>query len=105
MLRITQPKPPKKWRQKLQEFDIPAKTEQVFTTSMATADYIFERKQDARVYVIGEEGIRSALEEKGFQFAGENADFVVIGLDREVNYEKFASGLFSHSKWSCLHFD
>lgn len=83
-------KTPQEVAVKLKEFDIPAKTEQVFTTSMATADYIFEKKQDASVYVIGEEGIRTALEEKGFQFAGENADFVVIGLDREVNYEKFA---------------
>ncbi|RFU63788.1 TIGR01457 family HAD-type hydrolase [Peribacillus glennii] len=76
--------------EKLRSFDIPAEDEQVFTTSMATANFIAERKQNASVYVIGEEGIIQALEEKGMAFDDENPDFVVIGIDRSVNYEKFA---------------
>ncbi|MBP3038644.1 TIGR01457 family HAD-type hydrolase [Bacillaceae bacterium Marseille-Q3522] len=75
---------------KLRDFQIPATEELVFTTSQATANYIYEQKQDASVYVIGEEGIKSAISEKGFSFAGEHADYVVIGLDREINYEKLA---------------
>ncbi|MDN3019804.1 TIGR01457 family HAD-type hydrolase [Paenibacillus sp. BSR1-1] len=76
--------------EKLRDFDIPAEEELVFTTSQATANYIYETKKDATVYVIGEEGLRSALEEKGFQFAQENAEFVVIGIDRSISYEKLA---------------
>lgn len=76
--------------QKLREFDIPAEEDLVFTTSQATANYIYEQKKDASVYVIGEEGIRSALEEKKFPFGGETADYVVIGIDREISYEKLA---------------
>ena len=75
---------------KLNEFDIPCEENQVFTTSQATANYIYEQKKDASLYVIGEEGIRTALEEKGFIYAGENADYVVIGIDREISYEKLA---------------
>ncbi|MDP4105996.1 MAG: TIGR01457 family HAD-type hydrolase, partial [Bacillota bacterium] len=56
--------------EKLRGFDIPAEEDLVFTTSMATANYIYDRKKDASIYLIGEEGIRTALEEKGFQFAG-----------------------------------
>ncbi|MDP4157239.1 MAG: TIGR01457 family HAD-type hydrolase, partial [Bacillota bacterium] len=62
----------------------------VFTTSMATANYIYDRKKDASIYLIGEEGIRTALEEKGFQFAGEHAEYVVVGIDRDLTYEKLA---------------
>lgn len=76
--------------EKLRNFDIPAEEEQVFTTSQATANYIFELKKDASVYVIGEEGLRTALEEKGFRFTGEEADFVVVGIDRSISYEKLA---------------
>jgi 4-nitrophenyl phosphatase len=83
---------PKQVAEKLKGFDIPAEEEQVFTTSQATANYIYGRKQDASVYVIGEEGIRTALEEKGFRFAGEDADFVVVGIDRSINYEKLTIG-------------
>lgn len=81
---------PKQVAEKLRNFGIPAEEEQVFTTSMATANYIYEQKPDASVYFTGEEGLKTALEEKGFRFAKEDAEFVVIGLDRNVNYEKFA---------------
>jgi 4-nitrophenyl phosphatase len=76
--------------EKLRGFDIPAEKELVFTTGQATANYISNRRKNASIYLIGEEGIRTALEEKGFQFAGENADFVVVGIDRELTYEKLA---------------
>lgn len=78
--------------EKLREFDIPAEENLVFTTSQATANYIYEQKNDATVYVIGEEGILQAIEEKGLKFAGEDADFVVCGIDRGITYEKLAVG-------------
>ena len=81
---------PEQVADKLVQFDIPAAPEQVFTTSMATANFIYERKQNASVYMIGEEGLRDALVEKGFTLADSNPDFVVVGLDREVTYEKLA---------------
>lgn len=83
-------KTPSQVAEKLQKFSIPATKEQVFTTSLATANYIYQLKKDASVYVIGEEGIRTALMEKGFTFGNEHADFVVVGIDRYVTYEKFA---------------
>ena len=79
---------PEQVAQKLQQMNIPATTEHVFTTSQATANYIYNLKQEASVYVIGEEGIKSALKEKGFTFVDEDPDFVVMGIDREINYEK-----------------
>ncbi|MFT4412948.1 TIGR01457 family HAD-type hydrolase [Fredinandcohnia humi] len=75
---------------KLRDFDIPATEEQVFTTSQATANFMFEKKQHATVYVIGEEGIRQALVEKGFVIQDDNPDFVVVGIDRSITYEKLA---------------
>lgn len=76
--------------EKLRSFGVPATEEQVFTTSQATANFIFERNPGASIYVIGEEGIRTALQEKGFTFAEEKADFVVMGIDRTISYEKLA---------------
>ncbi len=76
--------------QKLRDFDIPAEKEQVFTTAMATAEFVSEKWPDARIFFTGEEGLELALKEKGFSFAGEDADVVIIGLDRQVTYEKFA---------------
>ncbi|WP_075982771.1 TIGR01457 family HAD-type hydrolase [Bacillus massilinigeriensis] len=83
---------PSQVAEKLRGFGIPAEEEQVFTTSQATANYIYEKNKNGTVYVIGEEGIRSAISEKGFTYAEENADFVVVGIDRDINYEKLAIG-------------
>lgn len=76
--------------EKLRGFNIPTEDDQVFTTSMATANYIAEQKQNASVYVVGEEGIINALEEKGITLNDTNPDFVVMGIDRGINYEKLA---------------
>jgi 4-nitrophenyl phosphatase len=75
---------------KLRDFNIPATEQQVFTTSQATANYIYEENSRATVYTIGEEGLRTALKEKGFKESDEEADYVVMGIDREITYEKLA---------------
>ncbi|GAE33272.1 TIGR01457 family HAD-type hydrolase [Halalkalibacter akibai] len=74
----------------LREMDVPATTEHVFTTSMATATYISELKKKAKVCMVGEAGLKFALEAEGHQIVEEEADFVVMGLDRTINYEKLA---------------
>ncbi|MBM7572397.1 TIGR01457 family HAD-type hydrolase [Aquibacillus albus] len=85
-------KHPSKVAEKLVSMGVPATTEHVFTTSMATAKYIADQKPGARVYPIGEEGLTTALEEAGLEVVEEEADFVVMGLDRTINYEKLAGG-------------
>ena len=40
--------------------------------------------------MIGEDGIHTAIQEKGLSINMENVDFVVIGMDRSISYEKFA---------------
>ncbi|WP_059173591.1 TIGR01457 family HAD-type hydrolase [Bacillus sp. FJAT-27445] len=76
--------------EKLRSFDIPANNEQVFTSSLATASFIADQKHGASVYMIGEEGLRDALQAKGLVPAGEDADYVVVGLDSKLTYEKLA---------------
>ncbi|QPC47381.1 TIGR01457 family HAD-type hydrolase [Mangrovibacillus cuniculi] len=76
---------------KLANFGIHATEEHVFTTSQATASYMKSLNKGDKAYVIGEEGIRSSLEEVGFTLVEEETpDFVVVGIDRSINYEKLA---------------
>jgi 4-nitrophenyl phosphatase len=76
----------------LMQMGIPATEKQIFTTSMATAQYIKNRKENAKVYAIGEVGILDAIKDAGLEFVDEDADFVVIGIDRDITYEKLAKG-------------
>jgi 4-nitrophenyl phosphatase len=72
------------------EMGIPATKEHVFTTSTATANYIAAEKVDASIYMIGEYGLEDALKKKNFRFKNEAVDYVVIGIDRDITYEKLA---------------
>lgn len=62
----------------------------VFTASLAAVNYLYEKHPKARIYAIGEKGLKTALTEKGFELSDSHPDAVVIGIDREINYEKLA---------------
>ncbi|MGC4378721.1 TIGR01457 family HAD-type hydrolase [Fictibacillus sp. Mic-4] len=74
----------------LTSFSIPATPDNVFTSSMATAEYMEKKHPNARVYCIGEEGLKQALLEKGFKLTEDHPEFVVMGIDRSITYEKLA---------------
>ncbi|WP_085522877.1 TIGR01457 family HAD-type hydrolase [Tuberibacillus sp. Marseille-P3662] len=76
--------------EKLVNMGAPATPDQVLTTSMAAAQYIQTRTPGASVYFIGEAGLETALIDAGLSFEEDVPDYVVIGLDRHVNYEKLA---------------
>lgn len=59
----------------------------VITSSIATADYLFKRGIK-RVFVIGEGGLIEALKDKGIITDDTKPEAVVVGLDRDFNYEK-----------------
>ena len=70
--------------------DINVTAANVYTSAMATADYLVQHAgQKRRVYVIGERGLKDALLNKGMQLTDQDPDYVVVGLDRNVTYEQF----------------
>lgn len=84
-------KTPQMVAQVLKAFGYPVTEEQIYTSSLATAQYVYEQNPNAKIYMIGEIGLRQALTEQGLTLVehGEKADYVVFGLDREINYEKY----------------
>jgi 4-nitrophenyl phosphatase len=74
---------------KLAKMGIAIEESNVLTSAQATALYMEKMAPpEAKVYLIGEEGLRVALQEKGYTFAERGADFVVVGMDRQLTYEK-----------------
>lgn len=71
-------------------FDIHPKT--LYTSAMATAAYLKTRSPGASVHVIGTDGLASTLEKAGCVITDEDPDFVVMGLDTKLTYEKLAHG-------------
>ncbi|PYZ92918.1 TIGR01457 family HAD-type hydrolase [Salipaludibacillus keqinensis] len=83
---------------KLISMDIPATEGHVFTTSMATAQYIDQTYGKAKVYMIGERGLEDALVKQGLELVNQHADVIVMGIDREINYEKLTTACLAVRK-------
>lgn len=73
---------------KLNKMGVAAKPNEVYTSSMATVDYL-NSKPGESVYVIGESGLKEEIKTAGYKWNEENPDFVVVGLDRQVTYNQF----------------
>lgn len=77
----------------LKEFGVDVEPWQVVTSSQAAAHAMAQKfPPGTKVFMIGEDGIYSALEEKGFQILlveeAPEAEVVVMGIDRYVNFQK-----------------
>ncbi len=83
-------KTPEMFVEFLSEFGYPVSVEHIYTPALATAQFIADQKPNASVYAIGEIGLKTALEEKGLTLTENNPDYVVIGLDRQIDYHKLS---------------
>jgi 4-nitrophenyl phosphatase len=88
-------KTPEEYQQKLAELGVDIEPAQVVTSAMGIAFLLAQKHpRGTKIFMIGEEGIRAALDEKGFEILGvENAteaEAVVMGIDRGVNFQKIA---------------
>ncbi len=88
-------KTPEEYQQKLADLGVKIEASQVVTSAMGIAFLLAQKfPPKTKIFVIGEDGIRLALEEKGFEILSvENApeaEAVVMGIDRSVNFEKVA---------------
>lgn len=69
------------------------KEDDFFTSAMATAKFIAKNYSEKKCFMIGESGLEEALKEWSFEFVQENADFVVVGLDRNATYRRYSEAL------------
>lgn len=70
-------------------YDIHVTEDNVYTSAVATADYLADLDPDKRsVYTVGQLGLKQALIDRGFHFDEVNPDYVVVGLDTDVTYHK-----------------
>ncbi|MEY4768180.1 MAG: hypothetical protein RL637_819 [Pseudomonadota bacterium] len=89
---------------KLARMGVSVKTEEILTSSMATALYLAQHYPPAstRIFVIGEQGARQPLIDQGFTLTdlyqlnttttpNQGADIVVCGLDKGLSWDKLAT--------------
>lgn len=74
----------------LNELGYNVTVDNIITSSEVTANFIKDQKQDARVFMIGMNGLKTQLQKNNLKIVDENADYVVIGLDKLLTYQKLA---------------
>ena len=76
--------------EKLRDLGIDADKDEVL---LSTHDLIswLSKKEITSTFLVGTEGMRSMLEEQGIETSSEQPEFVVLGYDTEISYEKLAT--------------
>lgn len=79
--------------EKLNRLGIKATERNICSSVNATVMYLNEHKPGAKIYLIGTESLKNELLEEGFEivpvdYRGGDIDFILLGFDTELNYEK-----------------
>ena len=87
----------KQYVKKLHGFGIPAVEDDVL---LSTHDLLawLNSNSITQTWLIGTEGMREMLEERGIETRSEQPEYVVLGYDTEINYEKLSkASVFLHA--------
>jgi 4-nitrophenyl phosphatase len=80
---------PEQAREKIHSFGVELEPWQVVNSGQATAHFLKQTFPDGGpVYVIGEAALIQTLEEEGFYTGEDKPLAVIVGLDRQLTYEK-----------------
>lgn len=71
---------------RLHSYGIDVPEESIWTSALATADFLKSQKPGGSAYVIGEIGITTALHEAGFVITEIEPDYVVVGETRSYSF-------------------
>jgi len=73
---------------RLQVIGLEIEAEQIFTSAMATANFMRSQKDGGSAFVIGESGLNVAVHNAGFIMTDESPDFVVLGETYDYNFRQ-----------------
>ncbi|MDV3244959.1 MAG: HAD-IIA family hydrolase, partial [Nitrososphaerales archaeon] len=74
---------------RLRASGIPVRKNEILTSALLTSRYLSDRYGRVSYYLLGESGLDTEMGRLGHRRTdGENADFVVVGLDRRLTYDK-----------------
>ena len=76
------------YREKLAKIGLLEEVDGVYTSGMATVEYLKANFPGARVYLVGTEALRREFSHAGIRLDGQNPDVCVLAYDVELTFEK-----------------
>ena len=61
--------------------------EAIWTSALATADFLADQRPGRQAYVVGEAGLTTALHDIGYVMTDRDPDYVVLGETRTYSFE------------------
>ncbi|WP_404291599.1 HAD-IIA family hydrolase [Glutamicibacter arilaitensis] len=71
--------------------DVPEQN--IWTSALATAEFLARQRPGGRAFVIGEAGLTTALHDAGFIMTDQNPDYVVLGETRTYSFEAITKAI------------
>ncbi|MBU4214588.1 MAG: HAD-IIA family hydrolase [Actinobacteria bacterium] len=84
---------PRDLRARLAETGIEVDERAIWTSAMATAQFLADQAPGGSAYVIGEAGLTTALYEAGYTLTAGRPDFVVLGETRTYSFEAITQAI------------
>ena len=80
---------PRQYVEKLAGLGVSVTPDQIITSALGAA-FLLQKNlpNGSKVFVIGEDGVIQALEKAGFILSSEDANAVVVGMDRGITFDK-----------------
>ncbi len=84
---------PRDLRARLASSGIDLPEEAIWTSALATAQFLVDQMPSGSAYVIGEAGLTTALYEAGYTLTAAEPDFVVLGETRTYSFEAITKAI------------
>src|ERR1700690_3023722 len=78
----------RQYAEKITRLGLPLSEEFVLTSGEATALYLKEQHSRAKIFLCGTPSLEDEFRQHGFQLVQEKPDFLVLGFDQTLTYEK-----------------
>ena len=78
---------------RLADVGINVPEERIWTSAVATAQFLSNQVPDASAYVIGEAGLKTALHKVGYTLTDTDPDFVVLGESRTYSFQNITQAV------------
>lgn len=80
-------------RARLVRIGIDVPEESIYTSALATAQFLDSQRPNGTAYVIGEAGLTTALHEIGYVLTDHDPDYVVLGETRTYSFEAITTAI------------
>jgi NagD protein len=84
---------PRDLRSRLLGSGIDVPEESIWTSALATAQFLADQRPDGTAYVVGEAGLTTALHDIGYVMTDRDPDYVVLGETRTYSFESITRAI------------